>query len=92
MRNEAVTMSLRPMSPVQPPPPWISFLHMTFALTFVLVGGGIVALPLDWPLRGGLATGLALMWSSFTLADTMALLSRNPSRNGRRLRPCHSRV
>jgi hypothetical protein len=60
---------------------------MTFALAFVLVGGGIVALPLDWPLRGGFAAGLvALVWSSFTLADTMAMLSLNPSRNGRRLR------
>ncbi|WP_284418014.1 MULTISPECIES: hypothetical protein [unclassified Bradyrhizobium] len=57
---------------------------MTFAVCFALVGGGIVALPLDWQLRGGFAAGLvALVWSSCTLADTMALLSRG----GRREKP-----
>ncbi|MGJ4947878.1 hypothetical protein [Bradyrhizobium sp. HKCCYLS20291] len=60
---------------------WISFLHTTFAISFVLVGGGIVALPFDWSLRGGLATALvALVWSSLTLADTIALVSQNPLR------------
>ncbi|MBR1137190.1 YiaA/YiaB family inner membrane protein [Bradyrhizobium sp.] len=81
-------MSLRPVSSVQLTFIRISFLHMTFAISFVLVGGGIVALPLDWQLRGGLAAGLvALLWSSFTLADTMALLSRGSVRCGRRRRP-----
>ncbi|MGJ5205573.1 hypothetical protein [Bradyrhizobium sp. HKCCYLR20261] len=64
---------------------------MTFALSFVLVGAGSVSLPLDWPPRGGFAAGLvALVWSSFTLADTMALLSRRPRRSGRYGRPGRS--
>ncbi|MGC2776267.1 MAG: hypothetical protein WA418_11620 [Bradyrhizobium sp.] len=78
-------MSSRPMPSVQQPSLSIGFLHITFAVLFVLVGGGIVVLPLDWPLRGGLAAGLvALVWSSFTLADTMTLLSGSPSRDGQR--------
>ncbi|WP_244422042.1 hypothetical protein [Bradyrhizobium sp. ORS 285] len=57
---------------------------MTFAISFVLVGGGIVALPLGSQLRTGFAAGLvALVWSSLTLADTMALLSRSPLRSSR---------
>ncbi|CCE00997.1 conserved hypothetical protein [Bradyrhizobium sp. STM 3809] len=78
-------MSSRLISAVQLPSLRISVLHMTFALLFALVGGGIVALPLDWPLRGGIGAGLvALVWSSFTLADTMSLLSRHPARGQRR--------
>ncbi|WP_257168546.1 hypothetical protein [Bradyrhizobium sp. SRS-191] len=57
---------------------------MTFGISFMLVGGGIVALPLGSQLRSGLAAGLvALVWSSLTLADTMALLSRSPLRSSR---------
>jgi hypothetical protein len=71
-------MSSRLMPSGQRPSVWISLLHMTFGLSFVLLGGGIVALPLDWQLRGGFAAGLvALVWSSLTLADTMTLLSRS---------------
>nr|WP_244422882.1 hypothetical protein [Bradyrhizobium sp. ORS 278] len=59
-------------------------MHITFALAFALVGGGIVALPLDWPLRGGVGAGLvALVWSSFTLADTMTLFTRHSARGQR---------
>ncbi|CCD97331.1 conserved hypothetical protein [Bradyrhizobium sp. ORS 375] len=85
-------MSSRPMSSVQLPSLRISFLHITFALAFALVGCGIVALPLDWPLRGGSGAGLvALVWSSFTLAETMSLLSRNLAR-GRRQSPVGRRA
>ncbi|MGY3451025.1 hypothetical protein [Bradyrhizobium sp. USDA 4353] len=57
---------------------------MTFAIAFVLVGGGIVALPFGSQLRGGFAAGLvAMVWSSLTLADTMSLLSRSPLRSSR---------
>src|SRR3954447_21013209 len=55
MRNKAVTMSSRPLQPPQPSSLRISFLHMTFAISFAMVGGGIVTLPLGWQLRGGFA-------------------------------------
>lgn len=74
MRNKAVTMSLCPVPSMQPSSLSIIFLHMTFAVLFVPVGGGMIA----W---GGLAAGLAaLVWSFFTLTDTTTLFSRGGQR------------
>ena len=85
MRNQAVTMSPHPAAPERPNRLWISFLHITFGACLVLVGGGIVALPLDWELRSGFAAGLvALVWSSFTLGETMVLISQDPAQRKRR--------
>lgn len=44
MSNEAVTMSSRPMPAMQLPSLRISLFHMTFAVRFMLVGRGIIAL------------------------------------------------
>jgi hypothetical protein len=51
---------------------WISFSSITFATSLMLLGGGIIALPLDWMLRGWLMVGLAIMaGASFMLAGTV---------------------
>jgi hypothetical protein len=55
--------------PERPSRIWISFSSITFGTSLMLLGGGIIALPLDWTLRGWLMMGLVIMvGSSFMLA------------------------
>lgn len=43
---------------------WVSFSYIAFASSLVLVGGGIVGLPLPWELRLCLAVGFAIVAGS----------------------------
>jgi hypothetical protein len=65
-------MSPSPARPERPSRIWISFSSITFGASLALLGGGIVALPLDWTLRGWLMVGLVVMvGSSFMFAGTV---------------------
>lgn len=49
---------------------WVSFCYITFALSLLMVGGGIAGLPLTTELRWCLAAGVAvIVWSSFKLGS-----------------------
>jgi hypothetical protein len=51
---------------------WVNFSYISFATSVFMVGGGIVALPLDWWIRAYFAMGMALVVQScFTLAKTI---------------------
>jgi hypothetical protein len=51
---------------------WVNFSYVSFAASVLLVGGGIFALPFDWPIRAYFLMGMAmLVQSSFTLAKTI---------------------
>jgi len=65
-------MSAYPAPSERPSRIWIRRLSITFGASLVLLGGGIVALPLDWALRGSLVVGLVVMaWSSFMFAGVV---------------------
>jgi hypothetical protein len=51
---------------------WTFFTYVSFACSFIMVTGGILALPLDVWMRGYLAIGVLLVvQSSFTLSKTL---------------------
>ena len=73
-------MSVHPAPPERPTRLWISFFSISFGASLLLLGGGIVALPLELMVRVWLMVGLVLMvWSSFMFAGTM-LRSARPHR------------
>ena len=74
-------MSKKPAHPRRPSRAWISFSYISFGASLALVGGGIIALPLDWQLRGCFAAGMvAVIWSSVMLGDAMPRTSRRAAR------------
>jgi hypothetical protein len=76
MSNKAITMSRYLAYADRPSRAWISFSYICFGASLALVGG-IIALPLDWQLRGCLAVGMVVViWSSFLLANAMPQTSR----------------
>jgi hypothetical protein len=71
-------MSPHPAYPERPSRIWISFLSITFGASLALLGGGIVALPLDLMVRGCLMAGLVVMvGSSFMFAGTVLRPARS---------------
>jgi hypothetical protein len=81
MSNKAITMSRYLAYADRPSRAWISFSYICFGASLALVGSGIIALPLDWQLRGCLAVGMVVViWSSFMLANAMSQTSRRAMR------------
>jgi hypothetical protein len=51
---------------------WLNFSYISFGASLLMVGGGIVSLPLDWWIRAYFAMGVAMVvQSSFTLAKNI---------------------
>lgn len=64
--SQHMTHSDRPTSA------WVNFSYICFAVSVLMVGGGIFALPLDWWTRAYLAMGMGmLIQSCLTLAKTV---------------------
>ncbi len=65
-------MPQHPTSLERPTSAWVNFSYISFAVSALMVGGGIFALPLDWWIRAYLAMGMGmLVQSCFTLAKTL---------------------
>ena len=45
----------------RPTSAWVNFCYISFAISVLMVGGGIFALPLDWWTRASLAMGMGML-------------------------------
>jgi hypothetical protein len=51
---------------------WVNFSYISFAVSILMVGGGIASLPLDWWVRAYFAMGmLMVVQTCFTLAKNI---------------------
>ncbi len=65
-------MSQHPTHLDRPTGAWLSFSYVSFAVSLLMLGGGIFALPLDWWVRAYLTMGVAMtVQSCFTLAKNI---------------------
>ncbi len=65
-------MSQHPTHLDRPTGAWLSFSYVSFAVSLLMLGGGIFALPLDWWVRAYLTMGVAMVVQScFTLAKNI---------------------
>lgn len=56
----------------RPTSAWIAFGYLSFGISVVTIGGGILLLPLDWWVKGYFGMGvLLLVQSCFALAKNM---------------------
>jgi hypothetical protein len=56
----------------RPSPAWVMFGYISFAAALVMVGAGILFLPLDWWVKGYFAmAALLLIQACFTLAKSL---------------------
>lgn len=56
----------------RPTSAWIVFGYLSFGISLLMVGGGILLLPLDWWVKGYFAMGAVLLIQScFALAKNM---------------------